>query len=153
MNHAVSYVQGRGRARQANSSFVMLDEREDRPAIMLAQQEVEQHKIASSFSPSTSLNQNEDLSAQRNRERNAEAFLEKNVTEKTALAKLNTFCMKTKIPFKEKWERCRTKTQCKLSYKSSLRTISVVATGDSKKVAKRKAAEKLLRALKSSRNS
>ena len=152
MNHVVSYVQGRGRARQANSSFVMLDEREDRPAIMLAQQEVEQHKIASSFSPSTSLNQNEDLSAQRNRERNAEAFLE-NVTEKTALAKLNTFCMKTKIPFKEKWERCRTKTQCKLSYKSSLRTISVVATGDSKKVAKRKAAEKLLRALKSSRSS
>ena len=149
MNHAVSYVQGRGRARQANSSFVMLDEREDRPAIMLAQQEVEQHKIASSFSPSTSLNQNEDLSAQRNRERNAEAFLE-NVTEKTALAKLNTFCMKTKIPFKEEWERCRTKTQCKLSYKSILRTISVVATGDSKKVAKRKSAEKLLRALKSS---
>ena len=40
-NHAVSYVQGQGRARQANSSFVMLDQREDRPAEMLAKQKIE----------------------------------------------------------------------------------------------------------------
>lgn len=148
MNHAVSYVQGRGRARQANSSFVMLDEREDRPATLLAQQEVEQHAIASSFSPSASLNQNEDLEAQRNRERNATAFLN-DVSDKNAISKLNTFCIKTKAPFQEKWES-HTKKRCRLSYKSSLREVSVSAFGDSKKAAKREAASKLLRALKDS---
>jgi superfamily II DNA/RNA helicase len=51
IDHAVSYVQGRGRARQENSSFVMLNQRRDRPATLLAQQECEQHSIASSFVP------------------------------------------------------------------------------------------------------
>ena len=48
---AVSYVQGRGRARQENSSFTLLSERADRPATVLAQQEREQHAIASSYVP------------------------------------------------------------------------------------------------------
>lgn len=151
MNHAVSYVQGRGRARQANSSFVMLDERKDRPAKMLAEQEVKQYAIASSFSPTASLNQNEDLQAQRNRERNAVAFLN-DVTEETALSKLNTFCAKTKIPLGEKWESGPNK-RCRLSYKSNLREVSVVAIGDGKKAVKRRAAVKLLRELKDSRSS
>lgn len=42
MQTAVSFVQGRGRGRQAESSFVVLREREDRPVEMLAEVEKEQ---------------------------------------------------------------------------------------------------------------
>ena len=127
----------------------MLDERPDRPAKMLAQQEFEQHVIASSFTPSASLRDaNCDLQAQRDRDRNAKVFLE-NITEDTALSKLNTFCSKTKVPLEEKWICCGDK-RCQLSYKSSLRKISVIGTGNNKKVAKRNAAVKMLEALKDS---
>ena len=150
MNHAVSYVQGRGRARQADSSFVMLDEREDRPATMLAQQELKQHAIASSFCPKVSvMNENEEMQAQQNREHNAAGFLN-NITEGTALSKLNTFCTKTKIPFEETWDNPHSNNNdkcCKLSYKSILREVSVTTTGERKKVTKRQAAAKLLKAL------
>ena len=151
MNHAVSYVQGRGRARQENSSFVMLDERKDRPAEMLAQQELKQHSIASSFSPSAHVNEKEDMEAQRKRELNAAPFLT-DANEQSALSKLNTFCVKTKIPFQEKWE-CHPSKRCKLVYKSCLRTTEAVAIGENKKVAKRRAALKLLRCLQVSMES
>lgn len=42
MINSVSLVQGRGRARQANSSFVVLSEREDRPTSTLAAVEAQQ---------------------------------------------------------------------------------------------------------------
>jgi ERCC4-related helicase len=55
MDHAVSYVQGRGRARQAYSSFVMLNERSDGSAALLARQEMEQHAVAASLSGSRNM--------------------------------------------------------------------------------------------------
>ena len=51
---SVSHVQGRGRARKENSSFVMLAERVDRPAAILAQMELEQHAVASTLQPAHS---------------------------------------------------------------------------------------------------
>jgi len=96
MNTAVSYVQGRGRARQANSSFVMLDQRHDRPAALLAQQEEEQHRIASTFVPEKGSNPVAAITAQQNRERGCAAVLD-GVNDITALAKLNLYCKKTKV--------------------------------------------------------
>jgi len=152
MNHAVSYVQGRGRARQENSSFVVLDQREDRPATMLARQELEQHTIASSFSPNKLQTERDDPQAQRSRELNAKACLN-DINEKNALTKLNLFCMKTKIPILENWETRASKKRCKLTYKSSLREVTVLASGNNKKEAKRKAAIELLVALRASMSS
>lgn len=152
MNHAVSYVQGRGRARQANSSFVMLNQRVDRPAVLLAQQEAEQHSIASSFSPKKHLaGGREDLEAQKNRERNAACLLN-DITEESALSKLNTFCKKTKVVCDEKVSLEQHEKCYKMTYKSSLREVSAVAHALNKKTAKRKVAVKLLRALENSMN-
>ena len=76
MDHAVSYVQGRGRARHADSSFVVLDQRTDRPASLLAKQEAEQHNVASSFVPHKSTkDQGANLRSQKCRELNAASYL------------------------------------------------------------------------------
>jgi endoribonuclease Dicer len=45
MHTPVSYVQGRGRARAADSSYVILEERRDRTAARLAEAEVTQHEL------------------------------------------------------------------------------------------------------------
>ncbi len=152
MNHAVSYVQGRGRARKQNSSFVMLDEREDRPAETLAQQEIAQHAIASSFSLSktpSSHDQTKEFQAQESRERNAKSLLH-DISEQSALSKLHTFCMKTKVSLDEKWEEQRLEKRCQLSYKSIIRLVTVIGIDSNKKAAKRKAATKLLIGLRES---
>ncbi|CAM9996653.1 unnamed protein product [Choristocarpus tenellus] len=52
MEHAVSLVQGRGRARQEDSSFVVMSERLDRPATLLAEVEQDQLRLVREFNPS-----------------------------------------------------------------------------------------------------
>ena len=53
MINAVSFVQGRGRARQADSSFVVLSERQDRPTSTLAAVEAQQlQKLRPTFESS-----------------------------------------------------------------------------------------------------
>ena len=46
VHNAVSHVQGRGRARQEDSSFVVLNERTDRPVTMLDSVDALQRKVA-----------------------------------------------------------------------------------------------------------
>jgi len=144
MNTAVSYVQGRGRARQANSSFVMLDQRHDRPAALLAQQEEEQHRIASTFVPEKGSNPVAAITAQQNRERGCAAVLD-GVNDITALAKLNLYCKKTKVLCDEIYTPgpgdCHTFA---LTYSSVLRTVRGSGTGSTKKEAKKRAAVALL---------
>ena len=146
MNTAVSYVQGRGRARQANSSFVMLDQRHDRPAALLAQQEEEQHRIASTFVPEKGSNPVAAITAQQNRERGCAAVLD-GVNDITALAKLNLYCKKTKVLCDEIYTPgpgdCHT-FALTLTYSSVLRTVRGSGTGSTKKEAKKRAAVALL---------
>lgn len=155
MDHAVSYVQGRGRARQAQSSFIMLDQREDRPASLLAEQESEQHKVASSFKPENFKRyREEEVSSQKQRELSgAKHLLEPSVD--TSVANLNTYCKKTKVVLDEKISNAASTNMwsCKLVYKSLTRNVSGAGTAVSKKVAKRVAAVELLRALKVSTDS
>jgi hypothetical protein len=150
-NHAVSYVQGRGRARQANSSFVVLNQRHDRPASMLAQQECKQHSIASSFKPTAAAtactNPALELQASKNREQNAAKFL-RDVSENNALGNLNMYVKKTKAFVEEVHELdARNWTSCRLTYKAFKRTVSADGTGTGKKAAKKKAAVALLQTL------
>lgn len=143
MDHAVSYVQGRGRARQANSSFVMLGERPDCPAALLSQQEAEQHSFASTFTPEEMVVDTEaEMHAQRQREKGAMQYLLR-VTEDNSLANLNIFCKKTKVVIDE----VLLGASCQMTYRSVLREISVAGEGRGKKLARKNAAAKLLRAL------
>lgn len=155
MDHAVSYVQGRGRARQAESSFVMLSERVDRPASMLARQETQQHAIASCFAPkkSTSSNESNEL-AQKSRERGASMFL-LNPTEAQSLANLNIYCKKTKAALEETTSKIRGSGDfsCKLIYRSVTKNVSSSGIAPSKKKAKRVAAIEMIKALYASNES
>ena len=146
MNTAVSYVQGRGRARQADSSFVMLDQREDRPAELLAQQEQEQHRIASKFVPEKGSNPVAAIEAQQNRERGAAATLA-GIDENTAIAKLNLYCKKTKVLIDEIYTKPGDCHTFSLTYSSVLRAVQGTGTGLTKKEAKKRAAVALLQEL------
>ena len=146
MNHAVSYVQGRGRARQQGSSFVMLDQREDRPASLLAKQEHEQHAIASTFAPRQAADPAAEAQAQRDRERSARPVLSAGITESTAVAKLNLYCKKTKVVCGETPTRVLPSGlfQVTQRYDSVLRQVEASGVGPTKKVARRQAAVALV---------
>jgi Helicase conserved C-terminal domain len=150
IHHAVSYVQGRGRARQENSSFVMLNQRRDRPASLLAQQECEQHSIVSSFVPGSPVHFIDPaiaLQALKDREKNSACFL-CDISESTALSNLNIYIKKTKALIEEVYELDATSwTICRLTYGSIKRTVSATGKGTGKKAAKKNAAMVLLRAL------
>lgn len=104
MINSVSFVQGRGRARQAQSSFVVLSEREDRPTSTLAAIESQQLQIVRDFQPLPVLeDSSREKEARRSRERNArEVLIEAaNSSPLEALAALNLFCKKTKVELQE----------------------------------------------------
>lgn len=146
----VSYVQGRGRARQSDSSFVMMEEREDRPAAKLARMEMEQHAVASTFQPQlhSSVSNDAARSAQQNRERGAKATLSEAVSESTALAALNLFTKKTKALCDEGYAaQANSSKSCTLRYMSILREVSGRGEAADKKTAKKRAALSLAKQL------
>lgn len=155
MDHAVSYVQGRGRARHAESSFVMLDQRPDRPASMLAQQEAEQHNVAANYVPRhTASNQEANIVAQKSRERSGAKYL-LDPSVDNSVANLNIYCKKTKVVLQEttyKTKGSANSWRCILTYQSVTTTASGSGTESSKKMAKRVAALGLLRAIKTSQH-
>ena len=109
----------RGRARQAQSSFVILEERNDRPATLLAREEKEQHDIASSFIPSKAPMSTNALGiAQQARERSAQSLLQ-NFTEDNSLQQLQEYCQKTKAFLTDEFlEQSLDKKRCVLTYRS-----------------------------------
>jgi hypothetical protein len=144
---SVSYVQGRGRARQADSSFVMMKERADRPAALLAQMEMEQHRVAANFQPQQSgAVKDAARLAQHNRERGALSSLAGAVSEDTSVAALNTFCKKTKALCEETYTTALV-IRCTLQYESVLRRVSGHGEADTKKRAKKRAALSLAQRL------
>ncbi|OLQ10959.1 Endoribonuclease Dicer-like 2a [Symbiodinium microadriaticum] len=157
MINSVSFVQGRGRARQEDSSFVVLSERPDRPTSSLAAVEAQQlEKIVRSFNPErVATDTRNETAAQRSRERNArEVLLTSDNASTNALAALNLYCKKTKVELQEEHSTDGKDFTCSLKYESVLR--SVEATGsyglkcraaEGKKQAKRAAAAALLEKL------
>ena len=158
----VSFVQGRGRARQADSSFVIMSQRPDRPAGLLAEAEQLQHRIVSSFEPQMmGASSEEDLrkekEAQASRERGARAIVKASVADSRYdssckkgrwLGDLNLFCKKTKVVLKERVILNHDKKWCcTLGYSSILRRAERTGSGGTKNEAKRQAALGLLRAL------
>ncbi|CAM9140821.1 unnamed protein product, partial [Hapterophycus canaliculatus] len=77
MEHAVSMVQGRGRARKEDSSFVVLRERPDRTTADLEAVERQQQRLVKNFEPPTDSGVLEAamMAAQRSRERGARRVL------------------------------------------------------------------------------
>lgn len=152
MDHAVSYVQGRGRARHSESTFVVLAQRIDRPISLLAEQEIEQQKFASLFVPgkknTRDLTVNSDN--QRTRERSGASYLLQPSVD-TSIANLHIYCNKTKVILKETFSRKEGQEHswsCALTYLSVTRNVSSNGTSMSKKAAKKVAAVELLKAIK-----
>ena len=73
VQHAVSFVQGRGRAREVDSNFIILSEQEGRSAEQLAVAEQRQLAVAQSFEPTVRgpAEIEKERVAQRTRERGA----------------------------------------------------------------------------------
>lgn len=140
-------AQGRGRARQADSSFVVLSERADRPAALLAQVEQQQLAIAQRFVPASSTEgEVARRAAQTSRERGARELLMRPVSTESALATLQQYCQKTKVVLEEQFGHAGV---CHLRYASTLRDVQAQgsAPGGAKKASKALAAVQLLAAL------
>eukprot|EP01104_Vermistella_antarctica_P010969 TRINITY_DN2993_c1_g1_i1.p1 TRINITY_DN2993_c1_g1~~TRINITY_DN2993_c1_g1_i1.p1 ORF type:complete len:570 (+),score=130.25 TRINITY_DN2993_c1_g1_i1:885-2594(+) len=154
MVHGVSFVQGRGRARQADSSYVVMSERSDRTVATLAKTEKTQLEIVRRFKPcaDTGARAAAQRVAQPNRERVARALLEKvhaTAMAAKAVALLNSYAKQTKVDLQTNLAKDKEKAwQCEIFYDSVLR-VSVCGVGRSasKAEAKRAAALCLLKKL------
>lgn len=147
MLNAVSFVQGRGRARQADSSFLVLRERADRDVATLEAAEKQQLKIVTDFDVSKSAATDTDAlnAAQKNRERGARAVLD---SAESPVAVLNLFSKKTKVDLRESYEKSPEGWCCRFVYESVLRKVEAEGTAGEKKGAKRAAALSLVSALR-----
>eukprot|EP00457_Paulinella_chromatophora_P001946 gb/GEZN01001949.1/.p2 GENE.gb/GEZN01001949.1/~~gb/GEZN01001949.1/.p2 ORF type:complete len:312 (+),score=49.21 gb/GEZN01001949.1/:106-1041(+) len=155
MVHSVSYVQGRGRARQHNSSFVVLAERSDRTVQHLAEVEQHQLELVRKFVPKQ---QDEKAlqplrQAQTFRERNALPLLrcDNKSKQKSPLATLQLYKTKTKanLEFNETVEQETNRIKVSLTYTSFLREIEGTGCATKKADAKQQAALDVLQKLRS----
>lgn len=145
MHHAVSLVQGRGRARQENSSFVVLQERPDRPTHKLAAVEKQQIDLIRNFKPMPSSEAgSKDMQAQRSREIAASLVLAGTFDQTNSLLKLNEFCVKTKVALQKKFVPHHTGFAVQMRYVSLLRSVSAEGCARNKKWAMAVAAAKIL---------
>ena len=156
MVHSVSMVQGRGRARQADSHFVVMSERPDRTVRQLEEIEQLQSKLVHTFdSTKLSADQNKSLNnkllaAQLSRERSARDVLTKSSTATAieAVSLLDLYGKKTKASVEDTYAReGAAMWRCTLTYSSVLRSVHVSAVADDKKQAKRLASAALLKDL------
>ena len=143
--NTVSFNQGRGRARQENSSFVIMSEQAGRSAETLARAEQQQLNIVQSFQPTErdSRTIERERSAQQQRERSARLTLT-SASEAGALSALNLYCKKTKVDLRE--NACKEAGQWvhTLAYESVLRSIAARGIGNRKKEARKRAAFDLI---------
>lgn len=149
--HGVSFQQGRGRGRQADSSFIIMSEREDRTIERLAAGEVAQKEFLHEFQPSPSDGSSleSQRKAQANRERSAKNLFMKDVDASSAIAAVQGLCQKTKAPLQESYSTStRGDVTCKLVYQSHLRHLEAEKTANGKKRAKQLAAMSLWGSLK-----
>lgn len=169
MEHAVSLVQGRGRARQAGSSFVVLRERVDRTTADLEATERQQLRLLRKFKPPPEggayVAAPEALLAtqQRLRERGARDILVAFLRAKVgllhgcassaggatspvpgAVSAANVFSEKTKAVIKDSFTKEEKLWVCTMRYESPLRDLYAAGKSPRKKAARRLAAENLV---------
>ena len=143
--NTVSFNQGRGRARQEDSSFVIMREQEGRSAETLARAEKRQLEIVQNFQPAEHDTQSleRERSAQQQREGNARLALS-STSEASALSDINLYCKKAKVDLREHACKEATDWVYTLAYESVLRSISTRGVGKSKKEARKRAATDLI---------
>lgn len=164
--NAVSYVQGRGRARQEGATQVVMRERNGRTvgdleAVERAQQGVIEGmsaaRAASLRDPAAQEAQLQKAKeAQANRERSAAHMLRKffglepgSAVDAAVLTTLNGFCAKTKVVPDEVFDKTAVGFKCTLTYRSPLRDLAAVGgEANTQKDAKKLAAAELLRLLR-----
>jgi hypothetical protein len=150
--HSVSLAQSRGRGREANSRFVVMRERIDRPVSLLERIEQEQLAVVRAFSPPAfGSAAATEATAQKSREHGAAAVLNTDsLTCATVLAVLNLYCKKTKVDLVEAYEfGADGLCQCRLTYHSVLREVEKRGgSSRGKKEAKQQAALLLVAALR-----
>ena len=144
MVHTVSLVQGRGRARAAQSSMVVLSERSDRSVAKLMETEELQRRIVSDIRPDA--NHSALQTKPKDKHGEARSLLEKD----PSFAVLNEYCQKMKASLETHFEIAADGSgwQCKLVYISNDRQFSSEYIGRGKQDAKASAAVQLLQALK-----
>lgn len=141
MQHAVSLVQGRGRARQEQSSFVVLSERAGRSASALADTERQQLDLIRNFKPeSLEESQESRIASQKSREIMAKNSLYGLLTKLTAMSRLNVFSQKTKTHLRIRSETNEKGFVTTIHYKSALRNLEVRVYAANKKASKQDAA-------------
>jgi ERCC4-related helicase len=151
MLNSVSLVQGRGRARQANSSFIVLSERPDRSTKRLVEAEHQQLDIVRNFQPQNLQPDNKKTrQAQESRERSAVPSLQAwDGSLSTSISTLNLCCKKTKVDLEERTSENTESVSvrhfnCCLLYESALRRLEAEGMAVDAKSAKRVAAQQLL---------
>jgi superfamily II DNA/RNA helicase len=153
MHTAVSLVQGRGRAREAHSDFVVLNQRADRPVAELQAAERRQADLilkeygagAPRVADVPAADAAADAAAalaQRSRETNARGLLQEQRAPDTAAMHLNAFCSKTKLsPLYKESRQGPTAYVCTVTVTTGTAgTVTGTATGPTKQAAKHGAA-------------
>lgn len=150
--HAVSLVQGRGRARQKDSSLIVLSERADRPVSKLEEAEAQQLHLMHTFQPIRNPEEMEREHEQRrkeqqSRERSARAYLR--LPGKNATTSVQLFAKKTKVDIQNNLYKEGKLWCCSLSYSSVLRNLTAKGLAVGKKNAKKAAMAEMLYLLRS----
>lgn len=157
MKDSVELCQRSGRARQQDSSIVILDERPDRPLTALETARDLQDQVIATYDPATAppANDRVERNKQQSREQSAyrSVFADPNHQSKLnarPLHWLHLYTKKTKASLSEEptAKHHNTKFVCTLTYRSVLRTIKVDDQDTNEKTAKNKAAITMLAALK-----
>lgn len=148
LKNSVELCQRFGRARQNDSSIVLLAERSDRPLALLESVRDLQDTIVEDYEPSNvSIDTEAEKSNQRNRERSAfnSVLRDKPGFRETPLLSLNRFVKQTKATLLEDFSnRKGGGFDCSLTYRSILRTLKVDSSATKKRDAKRACAVEML---------
>lgn len=153
MVHSVSLVQGRGRARQADSSHIVLAERPDRNVDALENAEAKQLELMRTYHPTVNQDelakeQEDRRKAQINRENIARPLLDGSNANKNVLMLMNLFAKKTKVDIQQALHKEGDMWCCNLSYSSVLRDVKSKGLHLGRKGAKLAAMEHLRKQLK-----
>eukprot|EP00171_Calliarthron_tuberculosum_P007145 IDg7145t1 len=149
--HTVSLVQGRGRARQQDSSLIVLSERADRSVSRLQRVEEQQLELVRTFQPvrdpvQKAHEHEQRCMDQRNREQNARTVL--TAPGRGAAAAVQLFARKTKVDILINMHEEGNMWCCELSYSSVLRSVTGKGFAEGKKGAKLAAMEDMLASLR-----
>jgi len=152
LKDSVELCQRFGRARQVESSIVVLEERHDRPVSNLETVRVLQDELVQDYNPSANdaASDGTERRRQTDRERSAFRSILENVSkcQMSPTAAMNDYVKKTKALKTVEYRRLQDGTfRCTMRYKSAIRSLKADATGTTKKIAERGSALLMLKML------